>query len=106
MLKLIKTMSFGQVFAHLTFSALFIYDIIGNNNDFGWENAGLYAACTFGGEGILALAKLKYGAANGMGSGKLEADGNSVSGDFDNGVDNAPLSRQGNRTGKRKRRSF
>ena len=64
MLKLINTADMGRIFAHLIFSAAFIYDIVYNGNAFGWDNAAIYAVGTFGGEAILQLAKLRYGAAN------------------------------------------
>jgi len=57
----------GRPFAHIIFSLMFVYDIIGNNNDFGWDNAGIYAVGTFGGEAVLQLAKLRYGSMGDIG---------------------------------------
>lgn len=50
----------GRPLAHLTFSAMFVYDLVFNGNSFGWDNAGIYAVSTFGGEALLAYANIRF----------------------------------------------
>lgn len=51
----------GRAFAHIVLSAMFVYDIMINQNRFGWDNAGIYSTMTIGGEGLLAFARIRYG---------------------------------------------
>lgn len=57
----------GRWYAHITFGAMFIYDIVILHDPFGWNNAIPYAIASFGGEAsvmLLKLAQLKYGVKN------------------------------------------
>lgn len=61
---LINKAQAGRLYAHLTFSAMFIYDIMVLHDPFGWNNAIPYAIASFGGEAsvmLLKLAQLRYG---------------------------------------------
>jgi len=58
--KIVALGELGRPLAHLTFSLMFVYDIIWNGNAFGWDNAGIYAVSTFGGEALLAYANIRF----------------------------------------------
>lgn len=65
-MNVIKAGELGRPLAHVIFSACFVYDIVYNGASFSWDNAGIFAVGTFGGEAILALASIRYGVANGL----------------------------------------
>lgn len=55
------TRDITRAFGIFVFSAMFAWDIIENANDFGWDNAGIYAVVVLGDTAIIKLAEVIRG---------------------------------------------